>query len=169
MKKLKSKIKKSYIILFAILIFFLIPIRASWLLNLDSDKPLELFSMNWDYDSSSHTYQNYVVVDDPEEKAELKQILNKWYVRNATIVSWYLDAAIHPSGSGATIFGIRCGNKILGITQNGLSIVPRYGITLLYQAYGGGCTFWEQVCEYWSRMRGTHEMISEPTKWGSVK
>lgn len=88
MKKLKRKIKKSHIILFAILIFFLFPIRASWLLNLDSDKPLELFSMNWDYDSSSHTYQNYVVVDDPAERAELKQNISghsKWFVDYSAI------------------------------------------------------------------------------------
>lgn len=165
MKKLKRKIKKSHIILFAILIFFLFPIRTSWLLNLNSDKPLELFDMNYGYDSSSHTYQNYVIVDDPEEKAELKQILDKWYVRNATIVSWYLDAAIHPSGTGATIFGIRCGNKILAVTQNGLSITPCYGIKLLYQAYGGGGTFRDQIGEYWDQMISTHETISEPKKW----
>ena len=166
MKRLKGKIKKKHIVLFVILVFFLFPVRASWLLNLDSDEPIEIFSLEyWNYNSSTHTYQEYLSVDDPADKAELKQILNKWYVHHMSITHWVLWGATHPAGAGGNRMGIRCGNKVLAVNRHSISTIPRYGIEFMYHAYGREDALGKELYDYWYRMEDKYERISEPKEW----
>lgn len=160
-----KKIKKRYIIIVILLIVFLFPIRASWLINLDSEAPIELFMMEWDYNSDTHTYQNYVVVDDPDEKAELKQILERWYVRHSTPLRLIVSNIVKGNPSGSISSGIRCGNKILAVYRNYVMIFPRYGIPIMYGAYGTDEEFKKQVDDFRYRMMDIHETISEPKQW----
>ena len=160
-----KRIKKRHIVILILLIVFSFPIRASWLIDFDSEAPIELFMMEWDYNSDTHTYQNYVVVDDPDEKAELKQILERWCVRHSTPLRVIVSSIVKGSGSGSSSSGIRCGNKILAVYDDCIVLSPRYGIPIMYGAYGTDEEFMEQVNDFRYRMMDIHETISEPKQW----